>query len=163
MYQEFLDVLPVHQFVYGSRGWCEKLVDIDDSPQSPLHFRMCLSPSPTPAMLAIFGNRLQPQSSYAFLKSIVDKADVKSGDGIETSPLALSVVQQIASTVCHSGGAALIIDYGEDSHQADTLRGFRKHRVVDVLSEPGNTDVTADVVCTTVLLYCTCSIQSAYN
>lgn len=28
--QELFDALPVHQFMYTERGWCERLVDIDD-------------------------------------------------------------------------------------------------------------------------------------
>lgn len=42
-------------------------------------------------------------------------------------------------------GAALFIDYGEDFTQADTVRGFKRHKQVNVLSEPGEVDVTSDV------------------
>jgi len=45
---EFFDALPVHQFQYTERGWCEILVDIDAGP-GPHHFKYVLSPGPTPA------------------------------------------------------------------------------------------------------------------
>ena len=46
--QEFLDCMPVRQFVKTDKGWCEKLVDLAP-PDSPYHFRFVLSPGPTPA------------------------------------------------------------------------------------------------------------------
>ncbi|CAF1345839.1 unnamed protein product, partial [Didymodactylos carnosus] len=43
------------------------------------------------------------------------------------------------------GGLALIGDYGHWGEKEDTFRGFRRHEVVEPLSDPGNIDVTADV------------------
>ena len=143
--QEFLDVFPVHQFGLGVRGWTEKLVDVCDSPDSRLHFRMVLAPSPTPACHAILAARSDPLSPYSFLSKVVDSAAGKLGDGMQVSPLALAVVEQVALRIRDAGGAALFLDYGEDRHQTDTLRGFRRHEVVDALSLPGLTDVTCDV------------------
>jgi len=48
--QEFLDAFPVHQFVFSNGSWKEKLVDIDTDPATPYHFRVVLSPGPTPAV-----------------------------------------------------------------------------------------------------------------
>jgi NADH dehydrogenase [ubiquinone] 1 alpha subcomplex assembly factor 7 len=144
--QEFLDVFPVHQFVYGDRGWTEKLVDIDDTSESSFNFRMCLAPSPTPAIHAILHSSSVKSSPYAYLNSTVEKSQITVGEGVEISPIALSVVQEVSRVISHQGGAALFIDYGEDYTASDTLRGFRKHQVVNVLAEPGVVDVTADVV-----------------
>lgn len=36
---ELFDALPIHQFQYTERGWREKLVDIDDTPDGEHHFR----------------------------------------------------------------------------------------------------------------------------
>ena len=47
--QEFLDALPVHQFVYTKNGWREKLVDFDLDPNTKMNFRIVLSKSSTPA------------------------------------------------------------------------------------------------------------------
>ncbi len=54
---EFLDALPVHQFQKTERGWCERLIDIA-SDDSPLHFRLVLSPRPTPASKLLVDRRL---------------------------------------------------------------------------------------------------------
>ena len=48
--QEFLDAFPVHQFIQTNKGWREKLVDVDTSPDSPYHFRTVLAGSETPAL-----------------------------------------------------------------------------------------------------------------
>ena len=54
---EFLDALPVHQFQKTERGWCERLIDVA-SDDSPLHFRLVLSPRPTPASKLLVDRRL---------------------------------------------------------------------------------------------------------
>lgn len=43
------------------------------------------------------------------------------------------------------GGCGLVIDYGKDTFTGDTIRGFKNHQQVDVLSNPGNCDITSDV------------------
>lgn len=69
----------------------------------------------------------------------------KEGDGLEICPLAIATCEDLARRVVRSGGAALLVDYGEDFTQEDSLRGFHKHKQVSVLSQPGRVDVTADV------------------
>ena len=44
-----------------------------------------------------------------------------------------------------SGGAALLLDYGDVTGGVPSLRGVRNHEFVDVLSMPGRSDITADV------------------
>lgn len=61
------------------------------------------------------------------------------------APLALASCEQVALILKQCRGAALFIDYGEDRTQEDSLRGFKNHKQVSVLSEPGTVDVTADV------------------
>ena len=164
--QEFLDVFPVHQFVYTKKGWREKLVDIDLS-SSPLHFRQVLSPKETPAarallgegmgtgaqrnreklnsvpMIPIEGNVTDGEDSASSNNSIKDQ--LKVGDEIEISPLALSTIEYISKRVIASRGAVLLIDYGEQFTQGDSLRAFKKHKQVSLYSEPGAVDITADV------------------
>lgn len=36
--QEFFDALPVHQFQKTSRGWMERLIDVDDDPSKYFYF-----------------------------------------------------------------------------------------------------------------------------
>ncbi|RLN52034.1 hypothetical protein BBJ29_008266 [Phytophthora kernoviae] len=52
--QELFDAMPVHQFEYTDRGWCERLVDIDFEDGED-HFRFVLSPGPTPATRVYIG------------------------------------------------------------------------------------------------------------
>ncbi|RLN74586.1 hypothetical protein BBJ28_00014678 [Nothophytophthora sp. Chile5] len=52
--QELFDALPVHQFEYTERGWCERLVDIDFEDGED-HFRFVLSPGATPATRVYIG------------------------------------------------------------------------------------------------------------
>ncbi|OQR92942.1 hypothetical protein ACHHYP_03103 [Achlya hypogyna] len=52
--QELFDALPVHQFEYTAKGWCERLIDIDTS-GSEDHFCFVLSPGPTPATRVYIG------------------------------------------------------------------------------------------------------------
>ena len=54
---------------------------------------------------------------------------------IQLCPMALSICEEVAARVQCTGGAALFIDYGEDFAQDDTLRAFKRHEQVHVLSE----------------------------
>jgi NADH dehydrogenase [ubiquinone] 1 alpha subcomplex assembly factor 7 len=163
--QEFLDVFPVHQFVYTNKGWREKLVDVDRSMESTMHFRHVLSPSETPAARALLGegsstaalrNRenLESETQTASSSSSSDaqaglasdaNGKLTAGDEIEISPLALSTIEYVSKRIMTSRGAVLLIDYGEEFTQGDSLRAFKKHSQVSIYSEPGKADITADV------------------
>ena len=54
-------------------------------------------------------------------------------------------VEKVAQRINADDGAALFADYGERCHQADTLRAFKDHKQMSILSEPGLVDLTADV------------------
>lgn len=46
----------------------------------------------------------------------------------------------------NTGGFALFFDYGHDGNRlTSSLRAYSKHKQVDILSNPGKIDVTADV------------------
>ncbi|XP_041354570.1 protein arginine methyltransferase NDUFAF7, mitochondrial-like isoform X2 [Gigantopelta aegis] len=123
---EFLDALPIHKFQKTDRGWCEVLVDSDDSSTSELRF--VLSNGPTTAL-------------KVFLQ--VDPDD--SRDHIEVCPESGIVIQELSSRINQDGGYALIADYGHNGEKTDTFRGFKKHQLHDVLKDPGSADLTADV------------------
>jgi len=71
--------------------------------------------------------------------------DAVDGDILEVCPEGLSFVQDVASRIRHCGGAALLIDYGSGSGTGDSVRAFKRHEQVHVLSLPGQVDITADV------------------
>ena len=166
--QEFLDTFPVHQFIYTSKGWREKLVDVDSTTSSPFLFRMVLSSTATPAIKALLMRESplllneQPQRGDIGSSSSVRvpgpiqprdaldhrgdvPANLSENDGIEISPLALATCEDVAKRIHKTRGAALFLDYGEDFTQSDSLRAFKKHAQINILSEPGVADITADV------------------
>jgi NADH dehydrogenase [ubiquinone] 1 alpha subcomplex assembly factor 7 len=71
----------------------------------------------------------------------------KVGDGVEISPLALATCEDVAQRVVACGGAALLVDYGEDFTQEDTLRAYLKHKQVSVLSQVHRRAPCMVVVC----------------
>ncbi|KPP78614.1 NADH dehydrogenase-like [Scleropages formosus] len=121
---EFFDALPIHKFQRTERGWREVMVDIDPEEQDKLRF--VLVPAPTLA------------------SSVLLQADEKR-EHVEVCPEGGVTVQRLSNRIAEHGGAALIADYGHDGVKTDTFRGFRGHKLHDVLSAPGTADLTADV------------------
>ncbi|CAI5473967.1 unnamed protein product [Closterium sp. Yama58-4] len=155
---EFFDALPVHQFQKTERGWCEKLVDVaeldkeghpSEAPSNPSHaqgdtsghpsaeypFRFVLSPGPTAASTLC----LLPRMQWAPLEERAAAVHV------EVCPIAVKIALQITERVARDGGAALIVDYGEDKLISDSLQAIRKHEFVNVLDAPGTADLSAYV------------------
>ncbi|KAH7300591.1 hypothetical protein KP509_24G070300 [Ceratopteris richardii] len=130
---EFFDALPIHQFQKGDRGWCEKLVDVDESSEHGLRF--VLSPGPTTASRLYLAKRFK----WASLE------EKESLSHAEVCPQALKLMQEIAKRVGEDGGGALIIDYGEDKIVSDSLQAIQKHNFVHVLHDPGKADLSAYV------------------
>ncbi|KAJ0061115.1 hypothetical protein NL108_007855 [Boleophthalmus pectinirostris] len=122
--QEFFDALPIHKFQKTPRGWREILVDID--PEKNHQLRFVLSPNATLASTTL----IQPGERR---------------EQVEVCPEGGVVMQHLSKRICETGGAALISDYGHDGTKSDTFRGFKGHRLHDVLASPGSADLTADV------------------
>jgi NADH dehydrogenase [ubiquinone] 1 alpha subcomplex assembly factor 7 len=74
-------------------------------------------------------------------------AFLPDGDGAvaERAPERAALAAEIATRIAAHGGAALIVDYGYVAGSGDTLQAMRRHRRRDVLSEPGEADLTAHV------------------
>ncbi|KAG6556522.1 hypothetical protein Mapa_001848 [Marchantia paleacea] len=130
---EFFDALPVHQFQKTPRGWCEKLVDVGESPCEP--FRYVLSPRPTPASKLYLSKRLQWASEE-------EKSNLEH---VEVCPESFRYTGSISRRISEDGGAALIIDYGDDKIITDSLQAIRKHKFTSVLHDPGSADLSAHV------------------
>lgn len=120
---EFLDALPVRQFVMTKRGWCERVVtETGDA------LAFALSPHPLPLSL--------PER----------RGVVEPGAVLEISSAAEALVEDVGKTVATRGGGALFIDYGHTGHGfGDTLQAVAHHRPVDVLACPGEADLSAHV------------------
>ncbi len=120
---EFFDALPIHQLVRSAVGWHERMVGLEGD-----------------ELVFVAGD--QP------MDSIVPKSwkSASQGTMIETSPAASAIMTEIAQRLNEQGGAALIIDYGSFELRAgSTVQAIRAHEKVDVLSHPGEADITAHV------------------
>ena len=117
---EFLDALPLDQFVMTPEGWRERLVGLDAG--GGLAFGLAAAREETLRIAA------------------------PAGTIFEQPSLALDIVGQIASHVTAEGGAGLFIDYGSArSGFGDTLQAMKRHGFVDPLAEPGEADLTVHV------------------
>ena len=123
---EFFDALPIHKFTRSKEGeWREILIDIDEKNNNKLRF---------------------VQSKYSTpATQLVDAKCNRDKKAIEISPKAGVIVQQLSDRIDKFGGGALIADYGQDEAAEDSFRGFKNHKLHDVLEEPGSADLTADV------------------
>lgn len=119
---EFIDALPVRQFVRRDNGWAERLVGLQDG---NLHFGL---------------GSVSAQASLAHRLN-----DTKDGDLVEVCAAAITNVDVIATRIANYGGGALIIDYGDWRSLGDTLQALHDHAPVDPLDAPGTADLTTHV------------------
>jgi NADH dehydrogenase [ubiquinone] 1 alpha subcomplex assembly factor 7 len=124
---EFLDALPIRQFVRRGLHWSERMVTLDDED----HFVFVEGPpSPIARLLVPEGLR--------------DSA--RRGAVVEICPAALALAAALGARFSVQAGAALFIDYGYfRSAPGPTLRALHRHRAVSALSSPGTADLSAHV------------------
>jgi len=116
---EFLDALPVRQFLATELGWCERLVGLDGE-------------------RLIFGLRPEPEQGLG--------NPLRRGDVLEWPAASIDVMGELARRLQQDGGAALILDYGYwGPAYGDTLQALKQHAFVDPLAEPGEADLTTHV------------------
>jgi NADH dehydrogenase [ubiquinone] 1 alpha subcomplex assembly factor 7 len=121
---EFVDALPIRQFVRSRSGWHERMVSGDGE-----RLRFAATPEPVP-------EELIPS----------DLRNAAEGSVFETNPAARSLMREIAARIAQGGGLALLIDYGHsESATGDTLQAVKAHSYCDVLADPGEADLTAHV------------------
>lgn len=117
---EFLDALPLDQFVMTPEGWRERLVGLGDDGE----LTFGLAGAADPAL----------------------RFDAPQGAVFEQPTVALELVSTLARHLAQSGGAALLIDYGSArSGFGDTLQAMQRHAFVDPLADPGEADLTVHV------------------
>lgn len=113
---EFLDALPIRQFVRRGGGWTERFVDGAAFVELPAS-----APRDAPGGVA-------------------------DGATVERCDPALEVVGALAARLASQGGAALFLDYGRaESGPGDTLQALRDGRPAPPLEHPGEADLTAHV------------------
>jgi NADH dehydrogenase [ubiquinone] 1 alpha subcomplex assembly factor 7 len=122
---EFLDALPIRQLVFRNGAWRERLVDWNG--EGGFHFVPSAEPSPL---------------------SLLVPVEISPGEGAlyELSPAVITAGTEIARRVAAEGGAALFLDYGRsESATGESLQAVRAHRMVEVLENPGEADLSAHV------------------
>ncbi|KAL1526543.1 hypothetical protein AB1Y20_015252 [Prymnesium parvum] len=160
---EFLDALPVHQFVNTSRGWRERMVDLrEHATTHSAEQEQPVVPVVNQEETSAGGNGIgsgavrdldEDERHLDFVlsptptpASAVLTRDLESDlPQAEVSPAAQALVQEVARRIVRTRGAALFIDYGLDSRPADSLRGIIGHRFVHPLHKPGAADLSVDV------------------
>lgn len=121
---EFFDALPIKQFQRMKGQWHERLVGLKGE------LRVWgLSPSSLPE-----------DAFPASLKSVEEHAIWEAGFAAQ------QIMREIAELLGQKTGAILAIDYGyERTQTGETLQALKAHKHVDVLSTPGDADLTAHV------------------
>jgi NADH dehydrogenase [ubiquinone] 1 alpha subcomplex assembly factor 7 len=123
---EFIDALPVRQFVWESGVWRERTVTLTGKGKLTFGAGAPIEGDALPAWLG--------------------DQDAADGAIIETRPAASKLIETLAGRAKDAPLAALIADYGPaESGIGDTLQAVRHHRFADPLSAPGETDLTAHV------------------
>lgn len=123
---EFLDALPIRQFIRTSLGWRERLVGITPDNEG---FQFVLGKI-----------NLRPPLS----KAVLDSSPV--GTLAESSSAVQAIIRVIARRLVRYGGAALFIDYGSvNSTSGESLQAVRHHAPHPVLDSLGKADLTAHV------------------
>ncbi|GLQ20138.1 class I SAM-dependent methyltransferase [Algimonas porphyrae] len=124
---EFLDCLPIRQFVYTQQNWSERRIGVQDG---QLRFETDGQSAPESVTNSFPGTH----------PTAVD------GDLLEICPASAQIVDHLAARFTETPGRALFIDYGpETTEYGDTLQALKRHEKVGVFSAPGDTDLTARV------------------
>ncbi len=118
---EFLDALPIRQFIRQGAGWHERMVGLDELGQ------------------LVFGLALEAEAALAATLA-------EDGAVLEFAAIAQGIVESLAKKLLKQSGAALFIDYGHvQTGFGDTLQALKAHKPVSLLFNPGEADITAHV------------------
>ena len=124
---EFLDALPIRQFVRRGVQWSERMVALDGEK----NFVFVEGPA------RAIGGLMVP-------KGLRDSAG--EGTIVEICPAALGLAAALGARFSRQKGAALFIDYGYfPSAPGPTFRAISRHRAVSPLATPGTADLSAHV------------------
>ena len=116
---EFLDALPIRQFVRRDGAWMERHVAAGAFVERP-----AADPPPAP----------------------ISEADAPDGTVVERGAVAATFAATLAARLARDGGAALIVDYGPaESAAGDSLQALAAGETADPLARPGSADLTAHV------------------
>jgi len=132
---EFLDALPIQQYVFKDGEWFERVIGLEEE---DLVFGLLSTPHPN----------LPPQGGKGLssIPSPLTGEGQGRGEIFEISPARENYIFDISTRIKTQSGAGLIIDYGHDvSGFGDTLQAVKNHQYADVLKDCGNADLTSHV------------------
>jgi NADH dehydrogenase [ubiquinone] 1 alpha subcomplex assembly factor 7 len=116
---EFLDALPIRQYMRQNGQWHERLV-------------------------GLAGDALTLGLSHDSEPAITQNGP--EGAVIEVAIAAQGFIRNLAMRLKADGGVALFLDYGHSkSGFGDTLQAVQRHAFIDPLASPGESDITAHV------------------
>ncbi|KAB2676165.1 class I SAM-dependent methyltransferase [Brucella tritici] len=122
---ELFDAIPFRQFVKVDGRFVERMIALDEKDE--FHFVSGLG-GIDPALLP------------------AGHAEAPEGAIFEAAPARTALMQEIASHIATTRGAALNIDYGHlKAGFGDTLQAMLKHSFDDVFANPGIADLTSHV------------------
>ena len=117
---EWLDCLPVQQYIRVGDAWYERVVGLNDAQE--LTFGLNADALPPD---------IQPDARLSAL---------------EIQPGLVPLVDGLEALFTQTTGRALLIDYGPRDHlPEDSLRSYLKGEQIDPLAAPGESDLTCDV------------------
>jgi NADH dehydrogenase [ubiquinone] 1 alpha subcomplex assembly factor 7 len=126
---EFLDALPIRQFVRRGDGWTERFVENGSFVERRTEAIPLAQPLPR------HGGEGRDEEARA-----------GEGDVLELCEPARELAAALGKRAAREGGAALFIDYGAArSTPGESLQALRHGRPADPLAEPGEADLTAHV------------------
>ena len=136
---EFLDALPIRQFIRHQARWFERVVTLDGE---RLVFGQVPAGAPVAQTLDVHSGHPVPPDQKA-----PPDWPVQDGCVLETSPARDMLTQEIARKIMAFGGAAIFVDYGDSDASlfGDSFQAVRAHRKVDPLERPGQADLTSHV------------------
>jgi SAM-dependent MidA family methyltransferase len=169
---EFLDALPIRQFIRRGDAWMERHVAEGGFVEASIgaHWPASPPPQPSPARGEGAGRTPSPVTPQACLRHDAgegwgggpiarnrrDLSDRQAAPFLpETAPEgavfelnepARAFAAELAARLAHQGGAALLVDYGHAGGFGDTLQAMAGNATgLDPLAEPGSRDLTAHV------------------
>ncbi len=123
---EFIDALPVRQFVKQHDGWHERMVTLTDDGEFTF----------LPGSKTITDQSVLPSDPQA----------LKNGAILEFRPDVAPLIEEIARRATDNPMTAIFIDYGyTHGGTGDTIQAVKDHKFTDPLKQPGSADLTTHV------------------
>ncbi len=118
---EFLDAMPVKQFIKVNNSWYERYVQKKDRNYNFINIKYDISKLERKLNLKI-------SKRHKFLEISFEE---------------ISIIKKMNQFISKKGGCILLIDYAYLSHEMfDTLQAVKKHKKVNLFKCVGNTDIT---------------------